>query len=149
MCKTGENTSTDHGIIFKYNAASISNRKMRCSLLVLIYEYSWYISSRWISFIRERSRNIYPTKPICKVICKLGRCTRYHIMWSSLSVACDRSVGFLRVLTCIVWPYPSCSNVLPFSLILIIMCRNHRVRPRMADYYDIRVEWVSAWELVV
>jgi hypothetical protein len=72
-CKTGENTSTDHGIIFKYNTASISNRKMGCALLVLIYEYSWYISSRWISFIGERSRNIYPTKPICKVICKLGQ----------------------------------------------------------------------------
>jgi len=49
-----------------------------------------------------------------------ARCTRYHIMWWSLSVTCDRSVGFLRVLTCIVWPYPSCSNLLPFSLILII-----------------------------
>jgi hypothetical protein len=61
-----------------------------------------------------------------------ARCTRYHIMWSSLSVACDRSVGFLRELTCIVWPYPSCSNLLPFSLILIIMCRDHRVRRRMA-----------------
>ena len=73
-----------------------------CLFIILIYKLHYIIlwlvlSSKIYIFILPCNLSLSPLKLGVRIPL-MARCTRYNIMWYSLSVTCDRSANFLRVL---------------------------------------------------
>jgi len=76
--------------------------KYRYLSSAVVSQYSWRLGPSWSWSYGSRIYNFLCNQ--CMSLLKfwfriplMARCTRYNIMWWSLSVTCDRFGGFLRI----------------------------------------------------